>query len=217
MSHTFRYICSCNIKYVLVKEEKEKKKKKIYINKNKKILPGGESNPGLPRDRRGYLPLYYRGHVCRSETIGVDPFVTHSWYSSMPTWWRGCSLLPSTSYSYRQTKWCTLAQEAGKILISMLQELEWPKSDLHQNLLAWPLSTDLWPLLWPRFFKPISGKACCCAKYGENAVEHRWSSGRILACHAGDPGSIPGRCMFLIQTCWRKWCQSEWLHIALHV
>ena len=27
----------------------------------KEILPGGESNPGLPRDRRGYLPLYYRG------------------------------------------------------------------------------------------------------------------------------------------------------------
>ena len=26
-------------------------------------LPGGESNPGLPRDRRGYLPLYYRGCV----------------------------------------------------------------------------------------------------------------------------------------------------------
>ena len=24
--------------------------------------------------------------------------------------------------------------------------------------------------------------------------EHRWFSGRILACHAGDPGSIPGRC-----------------------
>ena len=24
-------------------------------------LPGGESNPGLPRDRRGYSPLYYRG------------------------------------------------------------------------------------------------------------------------------------------------------------
>ena len=23
--------------------------------------PGGESNPGLPRDRRGYSPLYYRG------------------------------------------------------------------------------------------------------------------------------------------------------------
>ena len=25
------------------------------------ILPGGELNPGLPRDRRGYSPLYYRG------------------------------------------------------------------------------------------------------------------------------------------------------------
>ena len=27
---------------------------------SKVFLPGGESNPGLPRDRRGYLPLYYR-------------------------------------------------------------------------------------------------------------------------------------------------------------
>ena len=27
----------------------------------KSVLPGGESNPGLPRDRRGYSPLYYRG------------------------------------------------------------------------------------------------------------------------------------------------------------
>ena len=26
--------------------------------------------------------------------------------------------------------------------------------------------------------------------------EHRWFSGRILACHAGGPGSIPGRCSF---------------------
>ena len=26
-----------------------------------KILPDGELNPGLPRDRRGYSPLYYRG------------------------------------------------------------------------------------------------------------------------------------------------------------
>ena len=24
--------------------------------------------------------------------------------------------------------------------------------------------------------------------------KHRWFSGRILACHAGGPGSIPGRC-----------------------
>ena len=26
--------------------------------------------------------------------------------------------------------------------------------------------------------------------------EHRWFSGRMLACHAGGPGSIPGRCTF---------------------
>ena len=30
----------------------------------KKHLRGGESNPGLPRDRRGYSPLYYRGIEC---------------------------------------------------------------------------------------------------------------------------------------------------------
>ena len=27
-------------------------------------------------------------------------------------------------------------------------------------------------------------------------LQHRWFSGRILACHAGGPGSIPGRCTF---------------------
>ena len=36
-----------------------------YINlggeDKKKMLRDGESNPGLPRDRRGYSPLYYRG------------------------------------------------------------------------------------------------------------------------------------------------------------
>ena len=37
----------------------------IAFNRRRHILlqklPDGESNPGLPRDRRGYLPLYYRG------------------------------------------------------------------------------------------------------------------------------------------------------------
>ena len=28
-----------------------------------KVLRDGESNPGLPRDRRGYSPLYYRGVI----------------------------------------------------------------------------------------------------------------------------------------------------------
>ncbi len=36
---------------------------KYYVDFFKMYLPGGESNPGLPRDRRGYLPLYYRGHT----------------------------------------------------------------------------------------------------------------------------------------------------------
>ena len=33
----------------------------IDIFMTNKILPDGELNPGLPRDRRGYSPLYYRG------------------------------------------------------------------------------------------------------------------------------------------------------------
>ena len=37
----------------------------IHLNqKTKRNLPGGESNPGLPRDRRGYSPLYYRRIEC---------------------------------------------------------------------------------------------------------------------------------------------------------
>ena len=35
---------------------------KKWLSKKKGTrLPNGESNPGLPRDRRGYSPLYYRG------------------------------------------------------------------------------------------------------------------------------------------------------------
>ena len=30
------------------------------------------------------------------------------------------------------------------------------------------------------------------------AYLHRWFSGRMLACHAGGPGSIPGRCNVLL-------------------
>ena len=33
----------------------------IHITQMTKRLRDGESNPGLPRDRRGYLPLYYHG------------------------------------------------------------------------------------------------------------------------------------------------------------
>jgi hypothetical protein len=39
--------------------------------KIKKKLPGGESNPGLPRDRRGYWPLYYRGLMIFSVFLSI--------------------------------------------------------------------------------------------------------------------------------------------------
>ena len=35
------------------------------------MLRDGESNPGLPRDRRGYSPLYYRG-VIRECSFNID-------------------------------------------------------------------------------------------------------------------------------------------------
>jgi hypothetical protein len=34
--------------------------------------------------------------------------------------------------------------------------------------------------------------SCCVAR----SHKHWWFSGRMLACHAGDPGPIPGQCMF---------------------
>ena len=38
----------------------------------RKVLPDRESNPGLPRDRRGYSPLYYRGLNAASISHHVD-------------------------------------------------------------------------------------------------------------------------------------------------
>ena len=34
----------------------------------------------------------------------------------------------------------------------------------------------------------------------EYKCQHRWFSGRMLACHAGGPGSIPGRCSRFLET-----------------
>ena len=42
----------------------------ISQDKKQKVLPGGELNPGLPRDRRGYSPLYYRGLAMKSCLAG---------------------------------------------------------------------------------------------------------------------------------------------------
>ena len=81
---TLEEICKRNLKYSLIPEYdlsnapfilnfgvKLKKKYSIPLSKseNKKNLPGGESNPVLPRDRRGYSPLYYRGIGCIRPTL----------------------------------------------------------------------------------------------------------------------------------------------------
>ena len=41
---------------------------------------------------------------------------------------------------------------------------------------------------------------CCGVGVGESLSKHRWFSGRMLACHAGGPGSIPGRCRYVFCT-----------------
>ena len=60
-------MCIANIIQKQEKGKKKDKKEKKYA-----VLPGGESNPGLPRDRRGYSPLYYRGW----DEMIVETFVT---------------------------------------------------------------------------------------------------------------------------------------------
>ena len=43
-----------------------------------------------------------------------------------------------------------------------------------------------------------------------NVCWHRWFSGRMLACHAGGPGSIPGRCMIFLTFFASKQMQHEY-------
>ena len=43
-----------------------------------------------------------------------------------------------------------------------------------------------------------------------NMCWHRWFSGRMLACHAGGPGSIPGRCKFFLLFFASKQMQHEY-------
>ena len=56
---------------------------------------------------------------------------------------------------------------------------------LRHSVITWPLSTrkDIFD------FNPALLETLC---------KHRWFSGRMLACHAGGPGSIPGRCNLLL-------------------
>ena len=43
------------------RRSEEKVELRIPTRLEKVFLPDRKLNPGLPRDRRGYLPLYYRG------------------------------------------------------------------------------------------------------------------------------------------------------------
>ena len=45
-----------------------------------KMLRDGESNPGLPRDRRGYSPLYYRGVYLNALDFAISTFLITLWY-----------------------------------------------------------------------------------------------------------------------------------------
>ena len=48
-------------------------------------LPDGESNPGLPRDRRGYLPLYYRGLADDAQMCMKHVLFTENYYRNIVT------------------------------------------------------------------------------------------------------------------------------------
>ena len=41
----------------------------------------------------------------------------------------------------------------------------------------------------------------CDKSFMSHQKLHWWFSGRILACHAGGPGSIPGQCRVLFRIC----------------
>jgi hypothetical protein len=43
-----------------------------------------------------------------------------------------------------------------------------------------------------------------CKPIGGKSTRHSWSRGMMSACHAGDPGSIPGECtLFFFASCLR--------------
>ncbi|GIY48924.1 uncharacterized protein CEXT_44841 [Caerostris extrusa] len=51
---------------------------------------------------------------------------------------------------------------------------------------------------WPNDFYQRNFHAAMHFSVETLETEHRWFSGRMLACHAGGPGSIPGRCTIFI-------------------
>ena len=62
---------------------------------------------------------------------------------------------------------------------------------------------DLFPKLQLLRLKTLSLQAKNISK--SLSTKRRWSRGMILACHAGDPGSNPGRRIFFL----KKFCSSK--------
>ena len=52
----------------------------VSVWDSRKMLRDGESNPGLPRDRRGYSPLYYRGVYLIALDFAFWTFLITLWY-----------------------------------------------------------------------------------------------------------------------------------------
>ena len=59
--------------------------------------------------------------------------------------------------------------------------------------------------LWERRFESYRLRNCFVSPPSR---EHRWFSGRMLACHAGGPGSIPGRCTSVLRG-WTNFCGKK--------
>ena len=95
-------------------------------------LPDRELNPGLPRDRRGYSPLYYRGCVFHSNAffmfikvsneigwkrkispnVGLEPTTPRLRVSCSTDWAsRALHWMPPVIYQVHQLKWNTQAEK----------------------------------------------------------------------------------------------------------
>ena len=71
-------------------------------------------------------------------------------------------------------------------------------------------------------FRRRSNFRYCYLIISKYSTRHWWFSGRILACHAGGPGSIPGQCISFWyreikyiendMKCNKKWWAPSWMH-----
>ena len=74
----------------------------------------------------------------------------------------------------------------------------WATKVIAAQLLLWDVITSS---VHPPVLSETNHKVALALNWRHSVVSwHRWFSGRMLACHAGGPGSIPGRCNLNIFT-----------------